>query len=52
MIKYDQKGVHIKDEFTSHLEREMRRLDTSYNPTVKSEESKKVQGGNVVVTGQ
>ena len=36
---------------SNRLEREMRRLDMLYNPTVKIEDTEMVRDGNVVVTG-
>ena len=50
VTKMDENEPKVKVE-PNRLEREMRRLDTSYNRTVKTEDTENVRDGNVVVTG-
>ena len=41
----------MKENKPNQLNRELRHLETSYNPTMKMEEAKDVREGNVIVTG-
>ena len=48
--KLKENEPKVKNE-PNWLNRELRRLETSYNPTMKMEEAKDVNEGNVIVTG-
>ena len=50
-VKMDENLTEMGKQSGTRLEREMRKLDTSYNPTTTSTENQPIRDGNAVVTG-